>query len=77
MFSEHFRETLKMLLIFYENKTWLTECLQSSKTGMIEQVLIRNNMMRAYGQILSNKGSSGVDGMSVKELYQVSDVPIA
>jgi len=44
---------------------------------MIEQVLNRNNMMRAYGQILSNKGSSGVDGMSVKELYQVSDVPIA
>lgn len=36
---------------------------------MIEQVLNRRNMMRAYRQVLSNKGSSGVDGMSVKELY--------
>ena len=36
---------------------------------MIEQVLNRNNMMRAYRQVVSNKGSAGVDGMSVKELY--------
>lgn len=36
---------------------------------MIERVLNRRNMMRAYGQVLSNKGSAGVDGMSVKELY--------
>ena len=26
-------------------------------------------MMRAYRQVVSNKGSAGVDGMSVKELY--------
>ncbi len=25
--------------------------------------------MRAYRQVVSNKGSAGVDGMSVKELY--------
>ena len=25
--------------------------------------------MRAYRQVMSNKGSAGVDGMSVKELY--------
>jgi RNA-directed DNA polymerase len=37
---------------------------------MIEQVLNRNNVMRAYRQVLQNKGSAGVDGMSVKELYQ-------
>ncbi len=36
---------------------------------MIEQVLNRTNMMRAYRQVMSNKGSAGVDGMPVKELY--------
>ena len=36
---------------------------------MIEQVLNRMNMIRAYRQVLSNKGSAGVDGMTVKELY--------
>jgi len=37
---------------------------------MIEQVLNRRNIMRAYRKVLSNKGSAGVDGMSVKELYK-------
>lgn len=37
---------------------------------MIEQVLNQNNVMRAYRQVVSNKGSAGVDGMSVKELYE-------
>jgi group II intron reverse transcriptase/maturase len=36
---------------------------------MIEQVLNRRNIMRAYRQVLSNQGSAGVDGMPVKELY--------
>ena len=36
---------------------------------MIEQVLNRRNMMRAYRQVKSNKGSAGVDGMGVKQLY--------
>jgi retron-type reverse transcriptase len=36
---------------------------------MIEQVLNRRNVMRAYRQVVSNKGSAGVDGMPVKELY--------
>jgi group II intron reverse transcriptase/maturase len=36
---------------------------------MIEQVLNRINVKHAYRQVLSNKGSAGVDGMSVKELY--------
>ena len=36
---------------------------------MIEQVLNPGNIMRAYRQVVSNKGSAGVDGMSVKELY--------
>lgn len=36
---------------------------------MIEQVLNRRNIMQAYSQVVSNKGSAGVDGMPVKELY--------
>ena len=36
---------------------------------MIEEVLNRRNVMRAYRQLRQNDGSAGVDGMSVKELY--------
>jgi len=36
---------------------------------MIEQVLNPRNIMRAYRRVVSNKGSAGVDGMTVKELY--------
>ena len=36
---------------------------------MIEQVLNRRNVTLAYRKVLSNKGSAGIDGMSVKELY--------
>jgi len=36
---------------------------------MIEQVLNRRNIMRAYRQVVSNQGSAGVDGMPVKQLY--------
>ena len=35
---------------------------------MIGKVINRKNMLRAYRQVLANKGSAGVDGMSVKEL---------
>ena len=37
---------------------------------MIEQVLNRRKVMRAYRQVVSNKGSAGVDGMPVKKLYK-------
>lgn len=37
---------------------------------MIEQVLNRRNVMRAYRQVVTNKGSAGVDGMPVRELYE-------
>ena len=36
---------------------------------LIEQVINRQNMMRAFKQVRQNRGSVGVDGMSVKELY--------
>ena len=35
---------------------------------MIEKVVSRKNMLYAYRQVVSNQGSAGVDGMSVKEL---------
>ena len=36
---------------------------------MIEQVLNPRNIMRAYRQVVANKGSAGMDGMFVQELY--------
>jgi len=36
---------------------------------MIEEVLHPANLMRAYRQVVRNKGSAGVDGMKVEELY--------
>jgi group II intron reverse transcriptase/maturase len=36
---------------------------------MIQEVLNRRNVKQAYRQAKSNDGSAGVDGMSVKELY--------
>ena len=35
---------------------------------MIEKVVSRKNMLKAYRQVVPNQGSAGVDGMSVKEL---------
>lgn len=35
---------------------------------MIEKTLQPKNLYKAYRQVVSNKGSSGVDGMSVYEL---------
>jgi len=37
---------------------------------MIERVVNRANMLKAYNQVLSNKGSAGVDGMGVNGLLQ-------
>lgn len=36
---------------------------------MIEQVLNRRNVMQALRHVVSNKGSAGMDGMPVKDLY--------
>lgn len=37
---------------------------------MIEQVLNRRNITQAYRKVVSNKGSAGVNGMTVQELYK-------
>jgi group II intron reverse transcriptase/maturase len=41
---------------------------------MIEQVLNRRNVNHAYRQVMSNKGSAGIDGMTVKELYEYLNI---
>lgn len=35
---------------------------------LMESVVERGNMLRAYRQVISNKGASGIDGMSTKDL---------
>ena len=37
-------------------------------TGLLEKILHRDNLNRAYKKVKSNKGSCGVDGMCVDEL---------
>lgn len=37
-------------------------------TGLMEQVVSKENMSRAYYQVLGNKGSAGVDGLGVHEM---------
>lgn len=38
--------------------------------GLLEKILDRHNMNRAYKRVKANKGSHGVDGMTVDELLQ-------
>ncbi len=44
------------------------ETIDEHDTMRIEEVLRRENMIRAYQRVKQNKGSAGVDGMSVNEL---------
>ena len=37
-------------------------------TMLMEEVLRKENLMRAYKRVKSNKGAAGVDGMGVEEL---------
>jgi RNA-directed DNA polymerase len=36
--------------------------------GLLEQILDRDNLNRAYKQVKRNRGASGIDGMQVDEL---------
>jgi RNA-directed DNA polymerase len=51
---------------------WLSACSEERAltTGLMEQVTEPSNLMRSYRKVVSNAGSAGVDGMSVKELKQ-------
>ena len=39
------------------------------QTGLLEQILHRDNLNKAYKKVKSNKGSCGVDGMRVDEMF--------
>ena len=36
---------------------------------LLEKVLSRNNLNNAYKQVYKNRGASGVDGVTVDELF--------
>ena len=41
---------------------------QTEDVHMMEIIVTRQNMMRAYRRVLANKGAPGVDGMTVGQL---------
>lgn len=47
-----------------------TDITNTSKqiTGLLERILTRDNLNRAYKQVKRNKGAGGVDGMQVEDL---------
>jgi group II intron reverse transcriptase/maturase len=47
-----------------------TDSINTNKQteGLLEQILSRNNLNRAYKQVKRNKGAGGIDGMQVDEL---------
>ncbi len=49
-----------------EGRNGVNECTR----GLLEDILTRGNMNRAYKRVKSNKGSHGVDGMKVGELLE-------
>ena len=49
-----------------EGRNGVNECTR----GLLEDILARDNMNRAYKRVKSNRGSHGVDGMKVGELLE-------
>ena len=37
---------------------------------LLEEILSRENMMRAYKRVVANKGASGVDGITTEEVRE-------
>ena len=50
---------------------------QPEAEGLLEEVLRRENMLRALKRVRSNKGAPGIDGMTVEELtpYLITEWP--
>ena len=44
------------------------EPVRPETTQLMEAVVARENMFRAYEQVVSNKGAAGIDGMTVEQL---------
>ena len=51
-----------------EEQVAMTETMNPETTTLIERLVERENMNRAYKRVKANKGSAGVDGMTVDEL---------
>ena len=53
---------------------WITENNTANAdrqaNGLLEEIVSRENLNRAYKRVKRNKGASGVDGMKVDELLQ-------
>jgi group II intron reverse transcriptase/maturase len=41
---------------------------EQQQMSLIEEILDKNNLIKAYEQVVSNKGSAGIDGVTVDEL---------
>jgi len=50
------------------NKPRKSGCNNQRDDGLMYQIVSQKNMIKAYKRVVSNKGSSGIDGMSVKDL---------
>ena len=48
--------------------TDISEGTESSSDNLMEQILQKDNLNKAYKKVKSNKGAGGIDGMSVDEL---------
>ncbi|HEN0710083.1 TPA: hypothetical protein U3Q91_000074 [Streptococcus agalactiae] len=35
---------------------------------LLDKILSRNNMLEAYKQVKSNKGSAGIDGVTIEQM---------
>lgn len=58
------------------SEAFIASHLSKSPTGQVrlmESILERENMNRAYKQVVSNKGAAGVDGMTVGQLRSYLD----
>ena len=40
---------------------------------LLDKILSRENMLEAYNQVKSNKGSAGIDGITIKRWIIISD----
>ena len=44
---------------------WVSSEVMNSGTALLEAALTRENMVNAWKRVKSNKGSAGVDGMTI------------
>ena len=45
----------------------------SGASGLMERVVSRPNMLAAYKRVKENKGSPGIDGLTVEELSELAE----